>query len=407
MAASTPSHRGEPSVTHLAQFVVPLATGVDAVSNLRDLPHLIAASPFSGFQQVFAFLFGWLYHLLKWLLAEFHSWLAPWFGSQSWGVAIIMLTIVVRLVLFPLTFKQYHSALRMQALQPKIKELQRKHKNDRATLQQETMKLYQTYRVNPFASCLPVLFQLPVFICLYYAIRYTGELKMAPFLWIPAGKVTSLHPFEYIYGLGHPDPYYILFVLYIVTQMISTELTMTPQTDPQQKWIMRAMPIFFVFILFNFPSGLFVYWVTTNLWTIGQQLIIRRTMHIELTPVAEGEGRKKGRFMDALMMAQQQREAATGKKGAVSPGEKTRGDAGRAGRQKGAAGGKPSQGRPGGKPSQGRPGGKPSGPSAPKQKGAASPQGGKPKTSSLGRQEPPGKAARREKSKSSGQGPQN
>ena len=102
-----------------------------------------------------------------------HTWLEPTFGTQAWGVAIILLTLIVRLVLFPLTFKQYQGALRMQALQPKIKELQRKYKNDRALLQQETMKLYQQYRVNPFASCLPVLLQLPVFICLYYAIRYT------------------------------------------------------------------------------------------------------------------------------------------------------------------------------------------------------------------------------------------
>jgi len=202
------------------------------------------------------------------------------------------------------------------------------------------MKLYQQYRVNPFASCLPVLLQLPVFICLYYAIRNTEALKTAPFLWIPE--------------LGLPDPYYILFVLYIVTQMISTELTMTPQTDPQQKWIMRAMPIFFVFILYRFPSGLFLYWVTTNLWTIGQQLIIRRTMHVELTPVAEGQPRKQGRFMSALMQAQQQREVQTGKKGPTPPAQRDRGDgAKRSGASSAGKGTKQGQGKPGGRPSRG------------------------------------------------------
>ncbi|HJW76178.1 MAG TPA: YidC/Oxa1 family membrane protein insertase [Thermoleophilia bacterium] len=369
-------------MSELGSFLAPLTAGLlHILGGLDHLPTVVADSAWDPFIQPFQYLFGWLYDLLKGLLTEFYTWLEPTFGSQAWGVAIIMLTIVVRLVLFPLTFKQYQSALRMQALQPKIKELQKKYKNDRALLQQETMKLYQTYRVNPFASCLPVLLQLPVFICLYYAIRDTEALKTAPFLWIPA--------------LGEPDPYYILFVLYIVTQMISTELTMTPQTDPQQKWIMRAMPIFFVFILFNFPSGLFVYWVTTNLWTIGQQLIIRRTMHVELKPVAEGEVPKKRRFMDALVTAQQQREVKTGKKGAAPPGQKPGTDGTRkAGKQPGGGGGKPSQGKPAGRPS---------GTPAAKQGGPSASQGGKPSPS--GRQEPPGKAARREKGKTTGQGP--
>ena len=129
------------------------------------------------------------------------------------------------------------------------------------------------------ASCLPTLLQLPIFICLYYAIRGNKELQLGGFLWIPEGVVQSLDPYVYVHGLGHPDPYYILFALYIITQMISTELMMAPGTDKQQKMIMRAMPIMFVIFLRTFPSGLFVYWVTTNVWTIGQQVIIRRRMH--------------------------------------------------------------------------------------------------------------------------------
>jgi YidC/Oxa1 family membrane protein insertase len=371
-------------VSYLGFFLPLTADLAHALWALHHLPTVAASSPFSGLKELLYFLFGWLYHLLKWLLNELHTWIVPVFGSQAWGMAIIFLTIIVRLVLFPLTFKQYQGALRMQALQPKIKELQRKYKNDRALLQQETMKLYQQYRVNPFASCLPVLLQLPVFICLYYAIRYTQALKLAPFLWIPAGQVVSLHPYKFIHGLGNPDPTYILFVLYIVTQMISTELTMTPSTDPQQKWIMRAMPIFFVFILYRFPSGLFIYWVTTNLWTIGQQLIIRRTMHVELTPVPEGGQRRQGRFMSALMQAQEQRETQAGKKGpSVQPaGGKTSG-AKRTGASAGGKGTKPRQGKPSGRPARGtnppsgggqRPPGKAAGP------GKKTPPGQRPKS---------------------------
>ena len=95
----------------------------------------------------------------------------------SWGWAIIILTIIVRLILMPLTFKQFRSAQAMQRIQPKIKELQRKYKTDKRKLQEETMKLYQEYRVNPFASCLPLLLQMPIFICLYYAIRFTPEIR--------------------------------------------------------------------------------------------------------------------------------------------------------------------------------------------------------------------------------------
>ena len=168
-----------------------------------------------------------LVELLHWVLIWIHDALASMgLGRQwTWGLAIIGLTIIVRLIMFPLTWKQYKSSRAMQALAPHIKELQKKHKGDRATLQQETMKLYQEHRVNPFASCLPLILQLPVFFALYWTIKGTDylpkaetvALSTAPFLWLP--------------HLGKPDPYYILLVIYIVTQLISTELMLTPQTD--------------------------------------------------------------------------------------------------------------------------------------------------------------------------------
>jgi YidC/Oxa1 family membrane protein insertase len=257
-------------------------------------------------------LFKPLVELLHWVLVNIHDALAAIGLSNrwTWGLAIIFLTLLVRVILLPLTWKQYRSAQAMQALQPKIKELQRKYKKDRQKLQQETMKLYQQYKVNPFASCLPVVLQIPVFISLYYAIRgapyldkaTTDALANAPFLWLP--------------HLGLPDPYYILFVVYIVTQMVSTELMMTPQTEKQQKWMMRAMPFIFVTFLYRFPSGLFVYWITTNLWTVGQQLLIRKmTPHPDILLARQAEKAKNkpgGRFMKALTQAQSQQRTKAG-----------------------------------------------------------------------------------------------
>ena len=288
----------------------------------------------------------------------------------------------MRLVLFPLTWKQFSSAQAMQVVQPKIKELQKKYKNDRAKLQEETMRLYQEHHVNPFASCLPILLQLPVFISLYAAIKGLGPLSApqyqasvhalanAPFLWIP--------------HLGKPDPYYILLILYVVSQLVSTELMLTPQTDKQQKYIMRAMPIFFVFILFRFPAGLFVYWVTTNLWTIGQQLLIKRVMKPVTAEQIAARPVKRSRFMDAMNKAQEQartqKALAGGDAGGDDGGAKPSGKAG--------GSGKPGGGKPAGKPGGAKPSGKPGAP-------ARGGQGNAPRKSGTGKggTKPPGKPA--------------
>jgi YidC/Oxa1 family membrane protein insertase len=249
-------------------------------------------------------IFSQLVLLLHWILVTIEEFLASLGLSQhwTWGLAIIGLTIIVRLILFPLTWKQYSSAQAMQAMQPHIKELQRKHKDDRAKIQQETMKLYQEHRVNPFASCLPLLLQLPVFLALYAAIKGLGPLS-APEYQISV-KALERASFLWIPHLGFPDPTYILLVLYVVTQLISTELMLATQTDKTQKMLMRSMPIIFVFFLFNFPAGLFVYWVTTNLWTIGQQLLIRKVMKPFTPGTADTKPAKRSRIVDALVSAQ-------------------------------------------------------------------------------------------------------
>lgn len=174
-------------------------------------------------------ILGPLVNALTWVLNWLHS------AGLTWGLSIIGLTIIVRLILFPLTWKQYKSAQEMQAIQPQIKALQKKYKNDRGKLQEETMKLYQEHHVNPFASCLPLVLQLPIFISLYYAIRGEQDLADATFLGIPLGA-----------------PSVILLIVYVLTQIVSTELMLVTQSDKTQKMIMRAMPLIFVFVLRSF-----------------------------------------------------------------------------------------------------------------------------------------------------------
>jgi YidC/Oxa1 family membrane protein insertase len=287
--------------------------------------------------------------LLHWILVTINDFLeAQGLGySWTWGLAIIGLTVIVRLILFPLTWKQYKSAQEMQVIQPQLKELQKKYRSDRAKLQEETMKLYQEHHVNPFASCLPLLVQLPVFISLYAAIKGLGPVSSAAY----AASVQALNqaPFLWIEHLGSPDPTYILLVVYVVTQLISTELMLATQSDPTQKWIMRSMPIFFVLFLFNFPAGLFVYWVTTNIWTVGQQLVIRRTMPKPevLAARAKAKPKKRSRFMEAMLASQaeavRQREEKAAKQrgagGAKQAGAKQAGAKRPAGGAKRPAGG--------------------------------------------------------------------
>ncbi len=342
--------------------------------------------------------------LLHWILVTINDALASIGLSPdwTWGLAIIGLTIIVRLILFPLTWKQYKSAQEMQLIQPQIKELQKKYKNDRGKLQQETMQLYQEHRVNPFASCLPLILQLPVFISLYAAIKGLGPLE-AP-QYEASVKALEAASFLWIPQLGFPDPYYILLILYVVSQMISTELMLATQTDKTQKMIMRAMPIMFVLFLFNFPAGLFVYWVTTNVWTIGQQLIIRRTMPKpeQLAERKKAKPKKRSRFMEAIMASQgeamkQREEAMEKKKGGSDSGGQ---GAGGTGAKKAASGGRkpppgkgkrkaaPSQGKQGAASAKRKPGsGSSSGggqakPGTKPGKGQATPGGGSPKTTS-------------------------
>ncbi len=224
----------------------------------------------------------------------------------GWGLAIILLTITVRLVLLPLTLKQVTSMQRLQVLAPEMKKIQEKYKDDKQRQQQEMMKFYRENKVNPLASCLPLLFQLPFFIALYYMLREDLKVDMCPGIeefavakGTSVGDVTCTQFGDSAYAAAHHltvmDPSFlfipdltakatggvlvILVVMYVASQLASGLLS-SASMDKNQRMIMLALPIVFVAFIINFPAGLMVYWITTNCWTIVQQLIVRKTVGV-------------------------------------------------------------------------------------------------------------------------------
>jgi YidC/Oxa1 family membrane protein insertase len=183
-----------------------------------------------------------------------------------WAWAIVATTVVVRMILVPLTIRQIHSMQSLQKHAPQMKEIQKKYKHDRQKQNEELMKFYRENHINPAASCLPMLLQLPVFIALYYTLRnatFHGDLTFLHFIPDIAAHTTT-------YWGG-----YVLLVVYVASQMASSFFMMTT-TDKTQRALFMIMPLFFVFVIARFPTGLVLYWVTTNLWTVGQGLITRQ-----------------------------------------------------------------------------------------------------------------------------------
>jgi len=188
----------------------------------------------------------------------------------SWGAAIILLTFTIRLLILPLTFKSVKSMQKLQVLQPEMKKIQARFKEDRQRMNQEMMKFYQENKVNPLGSCLPLLLQIPFFISLFYLLR-SDEFKT---------DIQGAESFLFIPDLAAPltDQPFILalmIVLYVGTQLIASLITMVGGDKTQQR-IMLALPFVFVIFIINFEAGLIVYWITTNVWTIGQQLVVRK-----------------------------------------------------------------------------------------------------------------------------------
>lgn len=196
----------------------------------------------------------------------------------TWGWAIVMLTLVVRLILLPLFVKQYKSARRMQEVAPQMKELQRKYKGNKQKLQEEMMRFYKENDVNPFGSCLPLLFQAPVFIALYYTLRNQNFADGTDLSFM--GVVPDISAQLTDIGWGVIP----LVLVYAVSQLISSELSATATMSKNQRWLMRLLPIGILFFIFQFPvpAGLVIYWATTNLWTAGQQLVLKRRIEAEI-----------------------------------------------------------------------------------------------------------------------------
>ena len=205
--------------------------------------------------------YGWLTVIavpLFWLL----SWLHQWVGN--WGVAIILLTVIIKLLFYPLSAASYRSMAKMRVVAPKLQRLKDQYGDDRQRLQQAMMELYKTEKINPLGGCMPILVQIPVFIALYWVLLASVELRHTPFiLWID--------------DLAAPDPWFILPILMAVTMWIQTSLNPEPP-DPVQAKVMKIMPIAFSIMFFFFPAGLVLYWLVNNVLSIAQQWQITRTM---------------------------------------------------------------------------------------------------------------------------------
>ena len=211
--------------------------------------------------------YGWLTIIAKPLFV-FLSFLNDWVGN--WGLAIIILTVVVKGVFYPLSAASYRSMAKMRVVAPKMQQLKERYGNDKQRMQVELMKLYQTEKINPLGGCLPILVQIPVFIALYYALIASVELRHAPF-------------YGWITDLSAPDPYYVLPVLMGISMIVQTRLN-PPPPDPIQAKVMQIMPIAFSVFFFFFASGLVLYWLVNNVLSIAQQWRINTVIEREKAP---------------------------------------------------------------------------------------------------------------------------
>ena len=210
--------------------------------------------------------YGWLTILAKplyWLMDKLHGFLG------NWGWSIMGLVLVIKIAFYWLQAKGYESMAKMKAINPRVMAMRERLKDNPQQMQQEMMKLYREEKVNPIGGCLPILVQVPVFIALYYALIASVELRHAPF-------------YGWITDLSAPDPYYVLPILMGISMIVQTRLN-PPPPDPIQAKVMQVMPIAFSVFFFFFASGLVLYWLVNNLFSIAQQWVITRK--IEGKPV--------------------------------------------------------------------------------------------------------------------------
>jgi YidC/Oxa1 family membrane protein insertase len=203
-------------------------------------------------------------------------------AGASYGLAIVLLTFLTRLLILPLSVKQIRSMRALAALQPQVKEIQEKYKDDRQRMQREMMEIYQRNGVNPFASCLPLLLQLPVFITLFYLLQGEGFKEEVR----AAGEESFLFISD-ITEKATGGTLVILLALYLGTSVIAG-LIMTGRTaSAQQRLISMGLPVLFTPIMIGFPAGLLVYWIATNVWTMGQQAVVKLFFPAEEVPSVE------------------------------------------------------------------------------------------------------------------------
>ena len=247
------------SVSSLGSVAPGATTTIDArfFAGPQEQKHLKAVAP--GLEYVVDY--GWLTVIaspLFWVLSMIQKLV------QNWGVAIILLTVLIKLAFYPLSAKSYKSMAQMRELAPRLQRLKEQFGDDRQKMHQAMMELYKTEKINPMGGCLPILVQIPVFISLYWVLLGSVEMRHAPFaLWIQ--------------DLSAIDPYYVLPILMGITMIIQTRLNPTPP-DPIQAKVMMIMPVVFSVFFFFFPAGLVLYWLVNNVLSIAQQWNINRTI---------------------------------------------------------------------------------------------------------------------------------
>lgn len=239
----------DPGATRTLSFLA--YTGPKELDTLREVGHDLDEAVDYG-------IFGFFSKLLLFLLKLFHT------GVGNWGVSIILLTMMIKLVFYPLNQRAYESSEKMKKLQPELDALKEKYKDDQQLQSQEMMKLWQKHGVSPLGGCLPMLVQLPVFFALYNVMYYSVELYDTSFL--------------YLQDLTAADPYGVIPLLYAVLLVAQQAMMPTANMDPTQQKMMKAMPLFFAFIMFSFPSGLVMYFCVNMFLTILQQWWIRRRL---------------------------------------------------------------------------------------------------------------------------------
>ena len=213
-------------------------------------------------------LFGPVVSVLGAVLLYFHQTL-----GTPWWLSIVLLTVIVRSLLFPLTVKQVRSMRAMQDLKPHMDRVRAQFKDNPQRQREEMAKVYQEQGVNPLGGCLPILVQMPIFIGIFYVIRQFGGYSLGG--RTVDAQYPSFHEGGILWfqNLSNADPTYLLPIISAATMLAATEIT-AKHIDPQQRWLMRLLPIGFTIFLLNFPAGLFVYWITSNLVTLGQNFVI-------------------------------------------------------------------------------------------------------------------------------------